>query len=407
MPAKKGQGKYVLKRGTKQSRGKYVKKRRGSKKGRRSIRRATKTGNSLGVSAVLGGRSEEDAQVKRHVRYGVIQERGSVATTDGDHGLYVAHSTIPGRTFMVSVFMAMIKKIQDQINIPIGSWESNIDILASSSTPPISVRMNLIGDIAGVNSTVATVTVTLIGSNYYSLADGLATSFLSFSTANAQGIFKMEKFQLQYAGTGGTNPYTIAELQCDSMSFQVDSVSNLLYQNRTSGDDSSNVALDVTQNPLFEVQVTAKGSGLIPANYVSPVGSLMVVVTDMVNGIVQSTLGSSKTLISEPTKKMYTNVSHVKDVLANPGVVKMDKLKSSFKITWNTIMQKFKNFSSIDNEVHRMGHTRYLWFRKCIDLIGSTTVHVSFQHHLAIGVTCKYKKNARTFPYVSAIQAAL
>lgn len=380
------------------------------RKNRRQMRTRKTNIKGLVGTAIVGGRDEEDGQVKRHMAKGVVIEYGKseefTSTVTGTpnqtySSLSIVHSTFPTKSVMDAVCASIVKLLF----VRMGFMVKNLDG-AILPTGLASVAHTLAYDYYNVSGSrsQSTVSFTPGTTTYFGLAQLLAASILSISEAVAQSINKFGKIWIVSASVDQWQ----ASLDMDVCYFKMDLVSNFVYQNRTHADDGSTVATDIDQQPLFEVQSIGKGNG--PTSNDGGRDTLVSLYVDRVTGLHTQKHGDNtgavdKFLTAEPSKRTWMNVTRVKDDIANPGVVKQSKLKSKYTFTMTKFLPYLRQFGG-DTEKNKtqLGKFKHMWFRKTI-AIGATTaltpVRIAYQHHWAIGVTYKYKENNRTVAFVA------
>jgi len=411
-----------MSRKSRKSRGTRSKRRGSSKKySKRTSRRGVR--GLAGGSAIVGGRDEEDPAVKAHMKSGVVIEYGVSGTATsavaGETQIFkyssmaLVHSTVPQIQLMEALCVSLVKILfiragyhVKNIGEPIGNTSEGTSVLSLYIDYNYGVG-GLHGQI-GVSATPGTTT-------YYALALLIAADILSKSANTVQNIVKFGKAWLA-SPAAGTN--WLSSVDLDVCRFKIDMVSNLVYQNRTIADDSSSSAIDIDQVPLFEVQTLGNGSG--PISNDGSIGSRPIeqFFVHAKTGVLEIKHGTSaglvdKFLTAEPSKGTWQNSKKIYDTIANPGVMKQSKLKSRYNFTFTKLIPYFRfwsenNSTPLDPATHRtyskLGKYKHLWFRKTIS-IGSTTtnipVQIAYQHHWAVGITCKYKENNRTVAYVA------
>jgi len=407
-----------MSRKSRKSRGTRSKRRGSSKKySKRTSRRGVR--GLAGGSAIVGGRDEEDPAVKAHMKSGVVVEYGvsgnldSAVSTHRYSSMSLVHSTVPQIQLMEALCVSLIKTLfiragyhVKNIGDPVGNTGFGIGVL--------SLYVDYYYGIAGAHSQFD-IQITPGTTTYYVAAVDLASKFLSRSANRAQELVKFGKAWLASPDTG-TN--WLSSIDLDVCRFKIDIVSNLVYQNRTVADDNSSSATDIDQVPLFEVQTYGNGSGPISNDGSIRGTGIQSFFVDAKTGILGVKHGNAagvvdKFLTAEPSKGTWQNSKRIIDTIANPGVVKQSKLKSRYNFTFTKLIPYFR-FWSEDGSIplnpltHRtyskLGKYKHLWFRKTIS-IGSTLtnipVQIAYQHHWAVGITCKYKENNRTVAYVA------
>lgn len=413
-----------MSRKSRKSRGTRSKRRGSSKKySKRTSRRGVK--GLAGGSAIVGGRDEEDPAVKAHMKSGVVIEYGvsgtatsAVAGIPGPQiykysSMALVHSTVPQIQLMEALCVSLVKILfiragyhVKNIGEPIGNTSEGVSVL--------SVYIDYNYGTGGLQGQIG-VTATPGTTTYYGLALLIAAEILSKSANTVQQIVKFGKAWLA-SPASGTN--WLSSVDLDVCRFKIDMVSNLVYQNRTIADDSSSSATDIDQVPLFEVQTLGNGSG--PISNDGSIGSRPIeqFFVHAKTGVLEIKHGTDaglvdKFLTAEPSKGTWQNAKKIYDTIANPGVMKQSKLKSRYNFTFTKLIPYFRfwsdnNTTPLDPATQRtyskLGKYKHLWFRKTIS-IGSTTtnipVQIAYQHHWAVGITCKYKENNRTVAYVA------
>jgi len=413
-----------MSRKSRKSRGTRSKRRGSGKKYRkRASRRGVK--GLAGGSAIVGGRDEEDPAVKAHMKSGVVIEYGisgtatsAVAGVPGPQiykysSMALVHSTVPQIQLMEALCVSLVKILfiragyhVKNIGEPIGNTSAGGTIL-SMYVDYYYGRGGLHGQF-GVSATPGVTT-------YYQLALDISAAILTKSANTAQQLVKFGKAWLANP-SGGAN--WLSSVDLDVCRFKIDMVSNLVYQNRTIADDSSSSATDIDQVPLFEVQTLGNGSG--PISNDGSIGNRPIeqFFVHGKTGILEIKHGNDagvvdKFLTAEPSKGSWQNSKKIYDTIANPGVMKQSKLKSRYNFTFTKLIPYFRfwsdNGTSPLNPATNVGYSKlgkykHLWFRKTIS-IGSTTtnipVQIAYQHHWAVGITCKYKENNRTVAFVA------
>lgn len=430
------------KRSGSSSQGRYVKRRvsrvRAMNYRRKSQRRRYKlkkkfgrsrrgTAKSLGGGrALMGSLSEEDKNVKKHMRYGVVYEYGTSATLTSPQGVGLCHATFPERSVLVCMFMALFKKLLNLHEGVIKDWEDvpfypgayNANKVYVTLTYEYQVTSTTVSD---ANIQIATEPLTYL--TWFSVitqksdvAPGLVEKFIDefYQGRNNQRWFRVTKFKtfsfVYENATAGLGQAGAIGLDLDNVTFNLDLVSNLVYQNRSVADDGSGSALDIDQQPLFEVQLGGRGTQILDVtqaiNLVPPV--------DITTGVSSILFGSDKNLLAEPAKGKYSNVRTVANVICSPGVIKSHKLKSHYKLKFNTLIKKLVGFTATFSVPpanalptvavrDTLGEFCYHWFRKTISLSGGQNLLMAYQHHWAAGCTVSYKKDSRTGPYIGRL----
>lgn len=374
--------------------------------GRAGVARRNARGLAGGYS-LIGPVDEEDKHVKRHQRYGIIQEYGKSGTLNNStgtlHGGWIIHSTCPQTTFMVSVCMSIIKKAFNYVGISIKNFNEQV-VLPSGINP--TVMSVFITYYIGNQIKYIVTNNTLAGTTYKDLADGLTNNILSLTPDTVQSITKLDTLYI-YKDTAPTDPALpdntsiIAKLDMDCMKFNIDVAANLVYQNRSVADDTATSALDIDQQPLFEVGTIGHGNG--PIFVSTPKSASYDAFTDKIFGIDTINSGSDAFLLCEPTKATFTNAKKIYNTISAPGVVRQSKLKSHYKFhnLWD-IMMKIFAYNTANSTRALLGKWKALWFRKTIAQSGGQAISVAFQHHYAVGCTCIYKRDNRTAPFLTS-----
>lgn len=359
---------------------------------------------SLGKVAVVGGRDEEDRQVKRHMRRGIVYEYGSSGQITGAHGGMVVHSTMPQQTFLKGICLALVKSVMYKVGINMkdpsdvipsyqgfSSYQFKLDYLVSS------------GGTTSINS-VTTVTFTAAIDSFHGIAIYLYNAISGITVQNAQAFVKFGNLYF-ISSVSGTN---ICQVDMDVTKFNIDLVSNLVYQNRSVSQEATgntNNAFDVAQDPLFEVQLIGRGTGPKPVNDTATNNFFV----DNVTGLDTLDSGNNAWWLAEPSKSTYLNVLNVVNTISNPGIVKQSKLKSHYNFTLSKLvpfLNMFSSSASINQNYVKLGKYKLLWFRKTIDLGSGDTQNykIAYQHHFAAGITCSIRRDGRTVPFIANIQ---
>jgi len=388
---------------------KYRKSSRASTRSKRKSKRSSRGGrggNSLaGGKALIGSPDEEDAQVKSHMRRGIVVETGvsgvPASTGQGNHAGYIVHSTFPQATvvdaFMLAILKAMYTysgqsfKNPDEVVAPFGGGGGTVNQTV--------LRWQIIYYV-GTGSNVLSANATVGTTTFYSWATGMATQFWGITADAAHGLTKFGISKIIDASpTVGNN--TLVSIDLDVCKVKMDLVSNLVYQNQTGSS-----ALDVSQDPMFEVHSIGKGTGPIGVDGSPGYPLTKNFFVNWVSGVAQSDAGTNKYLIAEPSRAYFTNTKKVVNTSMNPGVMKQSKLKSHYEFTLTKLFPYLTNFGTLNypNSKLVLGKFKHIWYRKTIDLAASAIYTVCYQHHFAIGATCKVRHDFRTAPYVARIQ---
>lgn len=396
----------------KAKRGKMAKSKR-SKRSRRA-KANRQYSKSLGQVAITGGRSEEDYAVKRHMKYGVVLEYGESDQVSSAHGVGIVQSTVPGTTFGTAIMLALVKTLWSVAKI---SMKNPTDKLPNLNGYTM-VRMYIAYWTSGATteddsaqSQVNSADMTTGTNTFLDMAISIRDVVDQITAAKRQGIVKFGTAWL----TGGDSSEIFAQIDLDTTTFNIDLVSNLVYQNRSKPATDVTNAQDVAQEPLFEVMCDGNGTGPVPSSarwtggfipgyFVSTnSGTRQIAFSDPGGGVDTE---FQKQLLAEPSKYSFTNCRYVKTDIANPGVVKQSKLKTHLRLSFTRLFKYMMNYGSTyyDYNQYMIGRYRYHWFRKTIDLALSTDCNVAYQHHWAAGVTCKYKNVSRTVAHVINIQ---
>jgi len=375
---------------------------------KRSTRRSGATTGLAGGKAILGGRDEEDKQVKSHMRSGVVVETSSnatVGTAAGSlTGLYITHSNVAQNKLLIAIFMALLKKLMNYSGVSLSHFDEVIQVPGVTTA---TVLFNLAYDFAastGQLSATAAIGVT----TYYNVAAAWATQFQAVS---ADGAEKMIKWTICYIQAPAAGFQKFYQMDCDNIKFKIDMVSNLVYQNRTAADDSSTSATDAQSMPLFEVQSNGKGTGPISVADNLSLQAAAFIFVDSNTGVTSNVFGTAPGgvptdtwMVAEPSKKSWINCTSVIDTAIAPGVMKQSKLKSRVTFKMNDLWSHMRTFGTINNTRVNFGKYKHLWFRKMLKLDASTSfVSVAYQNHLAYGVTCTYKRDNTTAAYVATV----
>jgi hypothetical protein len=243
---------------------------------------------------------------------------------------------------------------------------------------------------------------------------GLVEKFIQEFVTDATLYFKLLSFDqllVSFSSATGIGMGTAygKGIDLDNALFNLDIVSNFVYQNRSVADDLSTSALDVDQIPLYEVKTFGKGTAPVGIEYRG--GTSRVQAVDISTGVDSVLIGDDANALAEPSKGSFLNAKYCINTLANPGVVNTQKLKSHYRIKLFDLVMKLKGFTTtyISNAPtvkvrDMMGKYCYHWFRKTIDLSGSTAMNITYQHHWAGGCTLSLRKDTSTNAYVGKIQ---
>lgn len=384
---------------SKMSRGrrKFRKSRRTSRKTKRKSK-FDKTASLAGGKAITGKPDEEDASVKKHMKRGCVIEYGTsgvVATTGtGNHGGYIVHSTMPQTTVMTAFLLAILKAMLVSIG---QSFKKPDDVVQNIGSPSIT-QTNLTWNIdyyVGTSAQNLAAGAVVGTDTYYTWALAMEAALEAITALNSNQVvkFSLSRLRDSTALTVGNN---LARLDLDVSKVKFDMVSNLVYQNR-----SGSTALDVSQDPLFEVQSTGKGTGPIGGDGFGTALTANFFVDDT-TGVLQADAGNNRYLLAEPSKAYFTNTQGIVNTVMNPGVMKQSKLKSHYEFTLTKIFPYLK--FGVNNNKLVLGKFKHIWYRKTIDLAAVSAYNVAYQHHFAIGATCIPKQDFRTTPYVANIQ---
>lgn len=374
------------------------------KKRRLNKRRSKKT-FSVAQRPIVGGIQEEDKKVKKHMKGGIVVEFGSGIKVTGDHGAFLIHSTMPERQVLYAVMMALVKRLYRFAGVDIKRVDENACAIAGNSTyrARINYWRNEGGGYFGTVYTTVYTTPPSTIKTYWDVAVELADALIALSTESVQNFDKFANIQFCTESDD-----VLFKMDLDTTYFDIDLVSNLVYQNRTGSQEatgSTNNALDVAQEPLFEVHMCGKGTGPISGTD-NPVESYFV---DRDSALLAGDISSNQYLLAEPGKGYFANGHVTSNSTCNPGVVKQSKLKTHLRKNLLQLFQWMKIFggtsSRNNHNTSRFGYFKYLWFRKTISLSGGETqpLLIVAQHHWAAGVTCYHKKNLTTVPFVSQI----
>lgn len=383
-----------------------IKKRRSTKRSRKGRSRRSKGIPGLsGGRAIIGGRDEEDPQVKRHAKYGVVIENGSSGTVQDTNGGWLVQSSVPQVILLQSVFLSLVKQAFNQIGLTvkdftIGAPVHNLFNAYVSPPTEYTYLLNYLRIDGGYQNIVYTSTIS--SDTLLFVAEQLMGQLTALGADTGLNLQKFKHFNIFVGGQGEgsafLNGQPLSSLDMDGVYFNIDSVSNLVYQNRSQSDDSSTSALDVDQQPLFEVVVDGSGCGPVYVNDNNAVTYRLN--TDYATGVYKKVFGGNKNLIAEPSKSSFNNAQRCMDTISNPGVVKQSKLKSHYRMKMDNIFMKIRIFEAINNGRSDIGKYRGHWFRKTISLADGNGMTVAYQHHFAIGVTCNYKRISRSLPVV-------
>lgn len=396
--------------------GRYLKRRLSRRGGRRKTyrRRYAQSRNvakSVGQVSVIGIK-EEDASVKRHARYGIVYEYSGSGTVSGASGCHLIQSTMAEQTVLVALMLAVLKQLYKSVGIDVKNVTDNIPTLglldAVHPTVDQCIFISYTDASGGQNQFSQTYSSGPGGVTWFGLANTLAGLITSqVSAASNQTVLKWNRIWLT---NQPSNSVWLASLDFDGLIMKLDAVSCMTYQNRTNGAEPDNSALDVTNDPLYEVRFYGKGSGPVPSNSPPFGGSLGVTYNvNAYNGFTSFDNGSGvgAPRIPEPGKYSFINTGYGTADVAQPGVVKQSKLKYSLTMKVGEFLKKLKIYLTpgvVTNPDSNFGKFCVLYFRKCIDLLGDGSYTIGFQHHLAYGITCKYKQNGTTIPYIAQVE---
>lgn len=368
-------------------------KRKYNGKGRKAAKRSNK---SLGQVAVSGGSVEEDKRVKKHQKRGIVYEYGSASSLSAANGVMLTHSTMPERSLLRAVVLSLLKSMLSKFNLTFKDCQeafpginsiTNFDILFTYKS-------------SGAWSTISPYnfsTATAISN----VAIGVEALFTGLSASVVQAFEKFGTLTLQEH----TTAKIVGVIDLDNTFFKMDLASNLVYQNRSVSQESatsSTNALDVAQDPLFEVQLNGKGTGPIGVNDRDTLNFFVDYDTGV--SIIDVASGTPGNMwLAEPSKGMFINVRKAVNTMSQPGVVKQSKLTSYYYFSLTKLIPYLRLFGTVNNTKLCIGKFRTLWFRKCISLPSGDkqNMTMAYHHHWAVGVTCTIKKDFRTQSYVA------
>jgi len=392
-------------RGSYRKPGRFSRKRGSVRRNARKSRMSVRGTKSLaGGMALVGRPDEEDAQVKSHMRRGVVVETGysgSPASGSGAHAGYIVHSTWAELTVLDAFFLAVLKAMLGYCGQSFKNPAQFVERIGGggNTIQQENLQWRLIYWI-GTSSNFIFANAAVGVTTYFEWAADMSQQLLAITPVNAEGIVKAGLCKIMDI-TPLVEDNQLVSIDMDVCTVKLDIVSNLVYQNR-----SGTSALDVTQDPLFEVQSIGKGTGPIGADGASGYNLTRNFFVDRQSGVVQSDSGTNRYLIAEPSKAYFLNTKKVVGTSMNPGVMKQSKLKSHYKFTLTKLIPYLSTFGSNNFNKAVLGKFKHIWYRKTIDLGESPNYVVSYQHHHAVGATCKIRHDFRSVPYVHIINAA-
>lgn len=387
------------------------KKAGGRRRGRKtSIRRKSmsrrsgrgRTTASLGVIAVTGGRDEEDKQVKSHLKSGIVMEVGtsaSLTSASAEHGMAIVQSTCVQNQIVNAIGYALVKKLYNYAGFSVKALTDKLPAMSGGTTTEWIISYYTYG----VETPLTSGALTNSSTSYADLVAAVFSQLVTISAADCNGITKWGRCILK------SGIQEIAYMDLDAVHFKLDMVSNLVYQNRTVSQDAtpSTFAFDSAQEPLFQVNLTGKGTGPV----VVPNAGLSAydLNVDKDTGLLPVYFGTGsstdKYLLAEPSKKSFTNARIAWNEMCNPGVIKQSKVKSKYYCKFDKLFMELKNQGNVNQTRSMIGNFKYLWFRKTIDIVAnSSPIIIGVQHHYAIGATAHYKRDNTTAGFVLAIQ---
>jgi len=401
----KGKSRFSRKRGGRRTvrfaKRKYARKSSRSKYGRKSRRGRGNGGGKkkypgAAGTAFIGSPGTEDPAVKKHGYKGVQWEYCYSNTITGNHGGYVLHSTMPQKTVLNVACLALVKKIFSLMGISIKDYKDTM--ILPEFYERIDVKVAFFED--GNTDAESSVTSGIfdLTKTYNELAEGIQASLLTITANQNNALYKMGQLTVLVAETAGLfKPFHI--LDGDGIKFEIDAVSNLVYQNRSGTDAAS-----TSQDPLFQVDLNGDGQRPVATRNPASAGTDEIKV-DWSSGMVGLDFDTNLiNYLSDPSKAAYKHVKTVKNDVLSPGVVKQHKLSSHNRISLlrllKTLTLNGTSTTPSNDRTWGFGKYSYHWFRKTIDFSSANPYTVAWTLHLALGATCLTYKSSRTFPIV-------
>jgi len=380
------------------SRGKYLKKRGGGGRGR------GRGGPSLGKKAFNGSRDPNSAGVNKHAVSGVVYEYHTSGLLGGGatnlHSGCIVQSTNATFNVIIGMFLALVKLAYNNNGTAVKNIDTALPIMNGYNSTLVAYIVYYYSGATGLVKQNFSYSGTLGTDTLYTVAQNLASQYIALTAASSQDVIKFVSFTVNTSISSVTLPFVTIDL--DSVTFNFDICSKLVFQNRSVADSVNTSALDIDQMPLFHSSVVGGGNGPMQKfDFTTPVMDLIV---DQTSGVFAQDFLTNKTLGSEPVKSSWSNLrgGFVRDVL-NPGVITDSSLKYHRKITWNHLHTMFKDFGSGNPNFNpsRFGNFKFHWFAKSMDLLSSTTGYsVAYNHEWSLGCTALYRRKTVTAPYI-------
>lgn len=249
-----------------------------------------------------------------------VEGGGSVSDPDV---VFVGHGTFPVDNVILTVFLALVRKLFAAAGCYITNWE---EVTPYAGTVTITYYSDPADTTPGVLVHVYTA-----GSKYRDIAIGLKTQYYALASGSQCILSKMEM------GSTGGDTVKVYLNQCY---LNIRLASELTIQNRTVSDSTGSdttSSLNVSNNPIYGRSYYGKGTAFIPTLLTSTSQPFAI---DKSYGNFKNTATESafSTTRKPPDASYFSGCKLVKNVMVQPGEMKKDKLYSSHSMTLNEFM---------------------------------------------------------------------
>lgn len=343
------------------------------------------------------------------------QQYGNVKTASGNYKvLYLAHSTMPAQRVGVGMFAALIKKLLSEASLHIKDWSSPIvDDQYYNGIIELRYRVE-----DGAAITAQNFTLTSSSSTLLSLANAMATFFEGLTSNNLPSELLTLRYYVDFSGVVATSKVLHADIDLTSVSFLINSKSEMRVQNRTINSTGNDEADDVDNVPLDGKFFEYATNGTQYRDYTGATTS-SALTTDHVYGVL-STITPSTTstrLFSDiPLRSQIVGCKNIGSYNLQPGSIRSsvmyDKVYISFSKLVHTLYTKTLGGGGV-GQYHQvwLGKTRLLAFEKTIHPTTTGAVNqinVAYDHKVELGITCYSKKKLQTAPHIrNLVQVAV
>lgn len=378
------------------------------KKKRMSAPRSIKGQSYTSGRRVRGG-SKKGTKFDKISQNGFVSKTqvGAVMTTLRPVG-YLAQSTMPRDTVVVTVLKSMVKKLLNEAGLRIKNEnETLLDGQYYNSTLEFRYKIRDGNPVASKTFTIDSATT-------------LAT-LCDRTTAGSIGEWLMNQFgellptqwlTLRYYvefATFGTARMIQGELDLTAVTVHVQSQSLLKMQNRTINSTGNNEADDVDNVPLDGKWFEYNSNGTIYQDYNTPAADgKSQVMTQKDYGILPTTLASetgTSMYADIPLKSQFIGCKTNGNWSIQPATIRESLISSSLSMNFSKFIQTCCRAQSYNVQFvqYWIGKTRLFAMEKKIFAASSDAVSqiaVAFDHELTIGAHITERKTNQTAPRV-------